>query len=301
MDSLPQEYLGDRRITLEHLRAFVAVAEAGGFQDGGKLIHRTQSAITQSLKRLEEYLRCRLLERGQGQITLLTNDGARLLPEAKDILARLDHAVALLRRPELSGQIRLGMQPSMNTEELQTAIQSCMAMNKGLRIQVFSEISFQLLEMMEQGLLDVVIVCRNKEEAVTEDVTRHLLRLEPMSWVGRKAEDYSGAEEIPLVVSVATCSNREAGEDALKKADKPYYLSFISPSWEGVCRAVAAGFGVTVLAQSEVWSNHVVLSGEHGLPPLPKLRTELRTKSQSPVIHQFCDLIRSLPAFQGGA
>lgn len=96
METLAQEFTGDRRITLEHLRIFVAVAEAGGFQDAGLHVHRTQSAVTQSIKRLEEYMRCRLLERGQGQHTSLTGEGVRFLPEAKEILARVDHAVRAL-------------------------------------------------------------------------------------------------------------------------------------------------------------------------------------------------------------
>ncbi|SBV92867.1 Transcriptional regulator, LysR family [uncultured delta proteobacterium] len=301
MDTMAQERMGDRRVTLEHLRSFVAVAETGGFLEAGRLLHRTQSAVTQSVKRLEEYLRCRLLERGQGQNTALTGDGARLLPEAKDILLRLDQAVRLMQQPELKGHITLGIQPGENTEALQPVIASCMALNKGLRVQVLSEISSRLIEMLEHGLLDVVIVCRNKEEAVPEDTCRHLLRLESMVWAGSRVETFSAADEIPLVVSVETCSNREAAENALKTAGMRYYLSFVSPSWGGVCSAVAAGFGITVLGQSELGDRHVVLTEEHGLPSLPSMRTELRTKSQSPVIRQFCELIKGLPAFQGQA
>lgn len=298
MDWTAQEGMVDRQITLEHLRAFVAVAEAGGFQEAGGLIYRTQSAVTQSVKRLERALRCRLLRRGQGQITELTEDGLRLLPEARDILARLDHAVKLMRQPELKGHIVLGIQPSVNTEELQTAISSCMALNKGLRIQVISMLSHTLLELMDQGRIDVAIVCRNKEEAVAEGTTRYLLCTEPMVWVGRRNEDYSAVEEIPLIVSVEHCVNREAAEAALKQAGRAYYHSFISTSWEGVCSAAAQGFGVSALELSDVAPNHAVLTEEHGLPPLPQLRTELRTRSDTPVILQFCELIKGLPAFR---
>lgn len=298
MDWATRENVADRQITLEHLRAFVAVAESGGFQEAGGMIYRTQSAVTQSVKRLEGALRCRLLRRGQGQITELTEDGARLLPEARDILARLDHAVKLMRQPELKGHIVLGIQPSVNTEELQTAISSCMAMNKGLRIQVISAISFHLLELMDQGRIDIAIVCRNREEAVPEKSVRYLLRSEPMFWVGRRSDDYSTVDEIPLVASVEHCANREAAETALKKAGRAYYLSFVSPSWEGVCGAVALGFGVSVLERSDVAANHVILTEDQGLPPLPPLRTELRARIKTPVILQFCDLLRGLPAFR---
>ncbi|MDX5630372.1 MULTISPECIES: LysR family transcriptional regulator [unclassified Brenneria] len=71
--------LGDRRVTLEHLRAFVSIAEDGGFQRASEKLYRTQSAVTQSLRKLEEILGCRLLERRQGHIVGLTADGQRLL------------------------------------------------------------------------------------------------------------------------------------------------------------------------------------------------------------------------------
>lgn len=290
--------LGDRRITLEQLRAFVAVAETRGFLEAGRRLYRTQPAVTQSVKRLEEYLRCRLLERGQGQNTELTADGARFLPQVRDILARLDHSVNLLQRPELKGEIVVGMHHSMDSSELQAAISACMAVNKGLRIQVISELSFRLMEMMDHGLLDVIIICRNKEETVGPGTMRHLLRLESLVWVGQKSGYSYKGEEIPLAVSVEGCTNRQAAENVLKKSDIPYYFSFVSPSWESVCAAVTAGFGLTTIPRSEVWESHTILTVDDGLPPLSSLRTELRTNSNSPVIRQFCDLIKDLPAFR---
>ena len=291
--------LGDRRVTLEQLRAFVAVAETGGFLDAGRRLYRTQPAVTQSVKRLEEYLRCRLLERGQGQNTELTADGERFLPQVRDILARLDHSVNLLQRPELKGTIVVGVHHSMNSTELQAAISACMAVNKGLRIQVISDLSFRLLDMLDHGLLDVVIICRNKEETVGPGTMRHLLRREPLVWVGQKSGySYTKGEEIPLVASVEACTNREAAENVLKNAGIPYYFSFISPSWESVCTAIAAGFGLSTVPRSEVWESYAIVPEEDGLPPLPFLRTELRTNSDSPVIRQFCDLVKDLPAFR---
>lgn len=290
--------LGDRRITLEQLRAFVAVAEARGFLEAGRRLYRTQPAVTQSVKRLEEYLRCRLLERGQGQNTELTADGERFLPQVRDILTRLDHSVNLLQRPELKGEIVVGMQHSMNSAELRAAISACMAVNKGLRIQVISEVSTRLLEMMDNGLLDVAIICRNTEEAVGPGTMRHRLLREPLLWVGQKNGPSYKGEEIPLAVSVETCTSREAAENALKKAGIPYYFSFISPSWESVCAAVVAGFGLTIVPRNEILESYDVLTEEDGLPPLPYLHTELRTNSDSPVIRQFCDLIKDLPSFR---
>jgi molybdenum-dependent DNA-binding transcriptional regulator ModE len=62
----------DRRITLEQLRTLASILEVGGFQGASYQMHRTQSAVTQSLKKLEEILGCRLLERKQRHVAGLT-------------------------------------------------------------------------------------------------------------------------------------------------------------------------------------------------------------------------------------
>ena len=41
-----------RSITLEHMRAFIAVAHCRSFQKAGEQLCRSQSAVTQSVKRM---------------------------------------------------------------------------------------------------------------------------------------------------------------------------------------------------------------------------------------------------------
>ena len=40
-------------LDLELLRSFVSVVEAGGFTRAGERVHRTQSTVSQQIKRLE--------------------------------------------------------------------------------------------------------------------------------------------------------------------------------------------------------------------------------------------------------
>ena len=41
-------------LDLELLRSFVSVVDAGGFTRAGERVHRTQSTVSQQIKRLEE-------------------------------------------------------------------------------------------------------------------------------------------------------------------------------------------------------------------------------------------------------
>ena len=289
----------DRRITLEHLRAFVAIVDKGGFQHAGWEINRTQSAVTQSLQKLEEFLNCQLLERRQGHVLGMTREGERFLSEAREILARLDNVVGMLQQPELKGHIALGIPDSFNTTELQGAIAYCLSINSGLCIQVTAALSAQLAEMLEQGALDVTILqlCAGYRKPYGKAEQR-VLKEERLCWVAGSLKDFTGMEELPLVMFAEGClSYRRAALHALKRVGRRYYFSFVSSSYDSVRNALASGFGVGVLPESEIGASHVILTAKEGLPALPRVQIVMRTKTLSPVIRQFCDLITRLPEF----
>jgi DNA-binding transcriptional LysR family regulator len=54
---------------LELLRSFVSVVDAGGFTRAGERVHRTQSTVSQQIKRLEEDVGQPLLVRSGKDVT----------------------------------------------------------------------------------------------------------------------------------------------------------------------------------------------------------------------------------------
>lgn len=302
MSSSSMSALTDRRITLEQLRVFVAVFEAGGFQNAAHAVGRSQSAVTQSLQKLEEYLNCQLVERRKGHLLGLTGQGARLLPEAKEILGRLDNAISLIQRPDLSGKIALGIPDSFDTSSIQSAVARCAAMNKGLKVQVSTALSADLAAQMELGLLDVVILQQHRNyDAPYSPPYGHILREERLYWVCSKGSDFRQQDELPLVTFPGGCTAyRNAALEALRNAGRPYHFSFVSGSFESVRGAIAAGFGVGVLPESEIGHQHSILGAADGLPELPNVCLLLQTRSESPVVHHFYNFLRSLPEFNRG-
>lgn len=291
--------LADRRITLEHLRAFVAVADTGGFQSAAHKIYRTQSAITQSLQKLEEYLNCQLLERRKGHMLGLTDHGERFLPEVKEILGRLDSVVGIIQRPEMKGHIALGIPDSFNTTQIQSAVARCAAMNKGLKVQVTAGLSADLADKLEQGLLDVVILQRHCNYAApNRPPYEHILLEERLHWVTGNWDNFRHLKELPLITFAEGCTSyRSAALEALAKDGRPYYFAFVSGSFESVRGAITSGFGVGVLPENEIDAKHTILTTEDGFPELPAVHVLLQTKSKSRVIRQFCDLLKNLPDF----
>ena len=81
------------------LRTFVAIVDAGGFTQAARQVHRTQSAVSMQVRRLEETLDRPLFQR-DGRGVQLSPDGEALLGYARRLLKLHDEAVAALTRPD---------------------------------------------------------------------------------------------------------------------------------------------------------------------------------------------------------
>lgn len=83
-------------IELEQLEAFVASAEHGSFSAAARHLRKAQSAVSVLVSSLEDDLDVKLFSRASRN-PALTEAGARLLPEARLLLARREHLVSVAR------------------------------------------------------------------------------------------------------------------------------------------------------------------------------------------------------------
>ncbi|MEM6290599.1 MAG: LysR family transcriptional regulator [Myxococcota bacterium] len=95
------------RLTLDQLRVWVTVVEAGSFSAAGRRLGKVQSAISQSVATLEDTLGVSIFDRSAGR-GRLTAEGQALMPEVRAILSAVGrlggqaHAIAAGTEPELS-------------------------------------------------------------------------------------------------------------------------------------------------------------------------------------------------------
>jgi DNA-binding transcriptional LysR family regulator len=108
---------------LELLRSFVSVVDAGGFTRAGERVHRTQSTVSQQIKRLEGSIGRPLLLR-KGKRVSPTEDGERLLSYARRILALADEARDVVAGAAPDGIVRLGVPEDFAPIGLPTCCQS---------------------------------------------------------------------------------------------------------------------------------------------------------------------------------
>jgi DNA-binding transcriptional LysR family regulator len=92
-----------QHMELRHLRYFTSVAEQGGIGRTARLLHVSQSAISEQLKDLEDELGVPLFDRSKRTIQL-TDHGERFLADAHNVLSAAERAVINARR-SLRGEI----------------------------------------------------------------------------------------------------------------------------------------------------------------------------------------------------
>ena len=78
-------------LDVDLLKTFLAIADTGSFTKAAEEVHKTQSAISMQMKRLEELLGVPLFAK-DGRMSRFTQDGERLVDYARRIVAINDEA-----------------------------------------------------------------------------------------------------------------------------------------------------------------------------------------------------------------
>src|SRR5215831_10851460 len=96
----------------EDIHALVEFAQAGSIARAAGRLHRTPSAITRQMQRLEEQLGAQLLDRSV-KPPRLTPLGLRIVEQSRDVLKRVDDLKAIATNAEPSGLFRIGMSQAL--------------------------------------------------------------------------------------------------------------------------------------------------------------------------------------------
>jgi DNA-binding transcriptional LysR family regulator len=260
--------MGDSMLDLELLRSFVAVVDAGGFTRAGARVHRTQSTVSQQIKRLEDDLGRPLLHR-LGKEVRVTEDGERLLSYARRILLLAEEARDVLTRPMHEGAVRLGVPEDFAAYRLTRLLAGFARARPNLRLDVRTDQSVYLRRDLERGELDLALLKRDAGEKGGIAVWP-----ERAHWVTSKAHpiDLSVAS-VPLIGFPAGCLYRARAIHAIEAAGRAWHMAYSSSSLMGIQAAVAAGLGIAILSEMSIRSEHRVLTKKDGFAPIEK--TEL--------------------------
>src|ERR1700738_2708812 len=142
--------IGSPMFDLELLRSFVSVVDSGGFTRAGERVHRTQSTVSQQIKRLEEDVGQPLLNRTAKDVTP-TEAGERLLSYARRLLSLAEEARDVVTRPGHEGAVRLGVPEDFAAYRLAKLLAGFSRSRPGLRLDVRADQSMYLRRGLQRG------------------------------------------------------------------------------------------------------------------------------------------------------
>jgi DNA-binding transcriptional LysR family regulator len=256
-------------LDIDQLRTLIAIADTGSFTRAADVVHKTQSAISMQMKRLEERVGRDIFEK-DGRASRLTDDGERLLSYARRIVRLNQDCLSSFSEAELSGRVRLGVPDDYADRYLPEILARFTRTNARVEVTVVCEPTPMLAERVQHGDLDLAIITYSDHRAPAE-----IIRHERLLWVTAQRASVHEQSPIPLALGRPTCNWRQAATEKLEHMGRPFRVLYASWNSTAVGAAVLAGLAVSVLPESAVRSGMRVLGPSDGFPALPSVKIGL--------------------------
>ncbi len=147
----------DRRITATQLRAFLALADGGGFQAAAALTASSQPAVHRAVRELEQVLALPLAVR-QGRGVAVTETGQRVAQGFRLCVGEIAAAIAeIVSGGEAGLPIRLGAMPLCRARLLPSALAGLVRSVPDVRVSVMEGAWGELVEKLRCGAIDLMI------------------------------------------------------------------------------------------------------------------------------------------------
>ncbi|MET0746987.1 MAG: LysR family transcriptional regulator [Rhizobium sp.] len=258
------------------LRTFVAIAETGNFSTAAEAVHRTPSAVSMQIKKLEEQLGVILFLRDARSVSL-TEHGEMLLSYARNMLALSNEAVSRFIMPELSGVVRLGAPDDIGERLLPSILKSFSQTYPGIMIDVVVDMSLALKKRVEEQRLDIALInCATRPFPTDGEV----IYTERLVWAGAKCGTAHRRDPLPISVWEDGCVWRSDAIGQLQQNKRNYRVAFLSAHTMAQRAAVISDLAVAPFPRSYVTEDMTVLGPNEGLPELSTFEIRLLTASQ---------------------
>jgi DNA-binding transcriptional LysR family regulator len=258
-------------LDLDAVRAFVHITDLGSFTRAAEAMQTTQAAISLKLKRLEDRLGCRLLERTPRYVQLSV-PGAAFLDHARELLLVHERALAAFAAGARQ-RLTIGISDHVAGPELPALIARMNAQDPQLLVEIRIGSSGDLLQAFDRRELDTVIVREYTRRRAGE-----LLIEEQYGWFAGPGWQHRPDEPLPVATLAEPCGVRVLSSRLLDEAGVPWTQIFVGGGVTAVAAAVMAGLGVAALAPRMLPLGAVNVGQRLGLPPLPRLPVLLHTR-----------------------
>ena len=260
---------------LESLRCLCAVIEGGSFRAAAVRLHKSQPAISQQIKLLEQQIGHTLIER---KMCHATPAGKRLYERAKHLLADIDDIIREMGEfgdtwiPEL----RVGTSDTTALYVLPPIIHTFSEQVPQTHLVLINRPSSQIADLVRKGELDIGIVTFPMEGEELEKCdlfTQQLVLVVPENHpvVTRRFSSLASLREEPfLMLNQSTRTGHLLRRYFQKKRFKPQVV-LDTGSFEVIKRYIAHGTGISILPDLVVSDEDRSLV-KINIPDLPRIQ-----------------------------
>ena len=176
--------MGATNLEIDLLRCFVAVADTGSFTLAGDIVGRTQSAVSQRVKRLEDMVQRQLFLRDSRALSL-TRDGEILLGHARQMLTFNDATVRTSRRAANRPEFASASRTISSRITWLRMLEEFRRRHPGLEVDVQTGMSCGLNRAFDAGEIDLVFAKKDGEAQRGRVIWR-----EPLCWIACEGFNY---------------------------------------------------------------------------------------------------------------
>lgn len=298
-------------MNLKDLKYLVALADTGHFGRAAERTFVSQPTLSAQLKKLEDYLGVKLVER-QPKNVQLTDVGKQIVARARRMLQEGDEIVALARNNSnpLSGKLKVALIPTIGPYLLPRVMQRIRKALPQLGLMLYEYQTESLLKRLREGEIDLGIIALPADDEGLE--SRELYReaftvaLPPQHPLAQKStikvSDLKG--ETLLLLEDGHCLRDQALE-VCSRVDIREPEDFRATSLETLRQMVVAGLGITLMPELAVdspFGSQRGLTVRQFTKPAP-MRTVgavwRKTSTRSQAIDAVCDAVRDVMAAKG--
>ena len=296
--------MSNPRVSLDQWRTLQAVVEQGGFAQAARHLHRSQSAVSYAVQRLQDNLGVPVL-RLEGRRAVLTEAGEVVLRRARQLLRDADALETLARELKAGweAEIRLVVDAAFPTEILMAALQAFAPHDRGTRVLMQEVVLSGAMDALREGTADLVISAGMPEHVLADE----LIEIEfiavahpnhPLHQLGRVLEFSDLRREMQIVIRDS--GHYQVADHGWLESEHRWTVSSIDRAVATVMRCLgfawlprhclaspldAGQLKILPLAQGQSYRTHLYLSYAH--PEHVGPATRLLTRHLQEAVDQF--------------
>ena len=277
-----------KNLDMSLLRTLATIQKTNTFTDTAETLHKTQSAVTQQMQRLESQLGFALFKK-DGRLRTLTPAGLQLADYAQRILALNDEALRVLSQQDIEGSLRFGSPLDVADTILPPVLTQIARHAPKVQLEIRVDRSPFLMDALRSGDIDLTISTRDDPDSHSI-----ILRTSPVAWICSANYVFKPSAPLPLILADERSIFSRLALEALEQTDLAWHINYLAPTLVGIKAAVRAELGITARSVEFLEPDMRVLGEAEGLPALPPVsyRLLIRKDTINPLTLRVYDMLR---------